>query len=816
MATADAGLEIPVGFTEQKALQQLARIEAQAIKAAQRQQQKFVQANQAVVQSFGQMSSAAQAKLQNVSYQMQDIFVQVSSGTSAARALSQQLPQLLSGFGALGAALGLAAAVAIPLASSLLGVGDAAKETADAIDKLDGAVKDYRSAVDRALAPTTDLIEKYGFAAGAARDLFEQIARLSRLEAVRTLKDSTEKLSNSLGGVKDILDTIDAEKALGLGDSGLVQGSIKRLNDEFGLTVAQAREFHRLLTNAQAAQNVHDQARAMRELAHFLENSVSSGGEFKDQMMVGAKAAAQGALSALELAEATRQAENDATGLADAVAKVSFSDAITGASTLAEVLSRAGNLVRGIGRGISEKIREGDTEAANSGILALIKRRESGGNYNATLDNGAYTGGARDLVNMTINEVLEMQRQMLAHPANTKNSSAAGAYQIVRKTLQGLVSDLGLTGEELYSKEMQDRLAMQLLRRRRGQGLAGLRAEWEGLKYVDDDTVQTALGQQSIERIDPEVAREQARAADEAAKAAQRQADAIRSKAEEAKAYGQRLSENLLTEQQTAQLEAQRAQAIAAINASGMTDADKAAAIAQVNAEMQRQVTIMGLVAEAQRRGVDLDARMIDSTLTYGDAINALGDAQYNRAIADQQAAASADQLRQAQDFATQQIANLQEGLVDAILAGESFSDVLGNVAMALAKASLQAALFGSGPMASMFNIPQGGGLMNGIGQFFGFGGARAAGGPVSAGQAYLVGERGPEIIVPRGAGEVIPNHKLGGANMHVPFAPNISIAPGVTREELAMTMAQARREYEENFLPMLKKKFPEFQSRAG
>lgn len=39
----------------------------------------------------------------------------------------------------------------------------------------------------------------------------------------------------------------------------------------------------------------------------------------------------------------------------------------------------------------------------------------------------------------------------------------------------------------------------------------------------------------------------------------------------------------------------------------------------------------------------------------------------------------------------------------------------------------------------------------------------RAMGGPVLGGHPYIVGERGPEMIVPRNAGEVIPNHELGG-----------------------------------------------------
>jgi phage-related minor tail protein len=43
-------------------------------------------------------------------------------------------------------------------------------------------------------------------------------------------------------------------------------------------------------------------------------------------------------------------------------------------------------------------------------------------------------------------------------------------------------------------------------------------------------------------------------------------------------------------------------------------------------------------------------------------------------------------------------------------------------------------------------------------------GGARAAGGPVDAGLAYLVGEQGPELFVPLGAGSIVPNGAGAGA----------------------------------------------------
>jgi hypothetical protein len=45
--------------------------------------------------------------------------------------------------------------------------------------------------------------------------------------------------------------------------------------------------------------------------------------------------------------------------------------------------------------------------------------------------------------------------------------------------------------------------------------------------------------------------------------------------------------------------------------------------------------------------------------------------------------------------------------------------------------------------------------------------GARAAGGPVTGGQSYLVGERGPEIFTPGASGGITPNNALGG-NMNL------------------------------------------------
>lgn len=60
---------------------------------------------------------------------------------------------------------------------------------------------------------------------------------------------------------------------------------------------------------------------------------------------------------------------------------------------------------------------------------------------------------------------------------------------------------------------------------------------------------------------------------------------------------------------------------------------------------------------------------------------------------------------------------------------------------------------------------------------------ARAMGGPVTGGKPVLVGERGPELMVPSRNAQVIPNNKLGGSGVAV--TQNITFGSGVKREEI-------------------------------
>lgn len=67
--------------------------------------------------------------------------------------------------------------------------------------------------------------------------------------------------------------------------------------------------------------------------------------------------------------------------------------------------------------------------------------------------------------------------------------------------------------------------------------------------------------------------------------------------------------------------------------------------------------------------------------------------------------------------------------------------------------------------------------VVGGIGGLF-----RASGGPVTGGNGYIVGEKGPEWFVPGSNGNIIPNHRLGGSGGGATVI-NISVGGSVISE---------------------------------
>lgn len=121
----------------------------------------------------------------------------------------------------------------------------------------------------------------------------------------------------------------------------------------------------------------------------------------------------------------------------------------------------------------------------------------------------------------------------------------------------------------------------------------------------------------------------------------------------------------------------------------------------------------------------------------------------------------------------------------DAVLAARSMGDIIAGLAQDIARMMLRLAIVNP-IMNSVFGFTGANALPTLLG-------ARAEGGPVTAGGPYLVGEKGPELFVPGSSGTVIPNHKLGGGEGAVSVTYNIGA--GVTASQLGPILALHKRE---------------------
>lgn len=195
------GLVLPVGLTEKQFLQQIARMETRLAKFESGTVTRFKKNNAEIAGSFTGMSRQATASLQNVSFQLQDIFVQIQGGQGAVRALSQQMPQLLSGFGAFGAVAGLAAAALSPLVAQMFSAAEQGKSTKEAVDGLSKSIDAYIGYLKTASSETETLVETYGRFGGRVRELSEYMARVALAQSMDELQASIEPIKGSLADV---------------------------------------------------------------------------------------------------------------------------------------------------------------------------------------------------------------------------------------------------------------------------------------------------------------------------------------------------------------------------------------------------------------------------------------------------------------------------------------------------------------------------------------------------------------------------------------------------------------------------------------
>lgn len=472
MSEAEAGLVIPIGFTERAAAQAMARIEAQAIKAAKSAEKAFVEKNAGIVKSFKdaadsadifasemeklqakfnpvyaaskkyeeslnelnrahllgvinskqyesalenlnrellapsskiiqenagvtrsftQMSKQSRAQIQNVSYQLQDVFVQIAGGQGATRALSQQMPQLLGGFGALGAVFGTVAALAIPLAGSFFTTSEKAKDFEDRLKDLRGTIETYRDAISGAALTHAELTEKYAGATEEAKQFLQVLREIAGERANSTAASEAQGIAGMFGGFGVGMDRAYT-------DLTEYQATVERVKRELGLAQGEAVQFVAALSRLSNADSPKEYAVALSNITDLM-NSITVVGEeqearFKEVREQVAKIGDQMA----GLVDATSDAAGESDNLAAAMAGVraeveAINSAIRGLASAIASLD-----VSNVGKSAQLAALKAGKSASEAEIEGKLATRREELNQAFSRDNANITGVERDLV----------------------------------------------------------------------------------------------------------------------------------------------------------------------------------------------------------------------------------------------------------------------------------------------------------------------------------------------------------------------------------------------------------------------------------
>lgn len=122
------------------------------------------------------------------------------------------------------------------------------------------------------------------------------------------------------------------------------------------------------------------------------------------------------------------------------------------------------------------------------------------------------------------------------------------------------------------------------------------------------------------------------------------------------------------------------------------------------------------------------------------------------------------EDIKEQKDLSRDLGLTFQSAFEDAVIAGKKFSDVLKGLAQDIARIVLRKTV----------TEPLGNALSGWLKDILpSFGGGKAGGGAVYPGQYYVVGENGPEVLVPNAAGTVIPNGGMGGVVNNVSVVVN-------------------------------------------
>jgi hypothetical protein len=241
-----------------KASKQLSSFDAQANKA-----NKGTKGFSGSMGRLGRVSRQTRASITNTSYQLQDIAVQLSMGTRASTVFAQQLPQLASGFGTIGAVVGVLAGVGIPaLAFAFSAAGESAKTFDDALSDIQDTIDSMEAPMKILNMTTEELVEKYGAAT-------ERVLQFAIAQAELAASQAARRLQEEILLLDDVASKYTAAQKAGRD----YKNTIDRIAKDFGLARDEAKRFEVLLGQISAAETFEGQQAALQQVLTFLEEN---------------------------------------------------------------------------------------------------------------------------------------------------------------------------------------------------------------------------------------------------------------------------------------------------------------------------------------------------------------------------------------------------------------------------------------------------------------------------------------------------------------------------------------------------------------
>jgi lambda family phage tail tape measure protein len=277
------------------------------------------------MQGIGTAFKNNSSSIQNASFQISDLIVQMEMGVPASRALGQQLPQLLGGFGPLGAVLGVATGALLTFAPALIGSAGSAKTLQETIDELSdsiGAMRDLSSE----LANLDQLAERYG---AIDAELVQLLGHMREQQELALQNQALAAISAISEEYKVAAGAVNLFKITG-------QGAAADVAAELGLTQNAFLALQAAIREAESATTLEAQASAVAKIADQLSRAEGANADLVSELIQTALRLREGAQAAqdlenVDLEGALGGAANQASRIADELGRAA-SNAISAAA----------------------------------------------------------------------------------------------------------------------------------------------------------------------------------------------------------------------------------------------------------------------------------------------------------------------------------------------------------------------------------------------------------------------------------------------------------------------------------------------------